>query len=541
MAPDRPTDHRRLDDAALADRIRATATAVAERTTAPARDLDEPTTTVLPDRRRSSTHLIGAAAAGLLVVALVAGAVVALRDRTGQVTTDGSPSGPGGAGGLPRLLPTWVPEDYSLTETKVTPGPPPRASFLRRFERAAPGCSDPAASCPYGPGGPERVDIRVTAVDDPQGLAGPERNPTVAQPVDVNGDPGWVNVTMDGVSVDPADRGYTVTWDHGAVRASVTSRGASNDDTVRIARGVTVGGTPTNPTAEVAPDALPGTLQPTFAGPDLLLAMGGLPGQVGMARLVYTTGRQTPFAQGTPPARMEGVAPDQIFLTKYDAPIGAATPWWLSLSDRSEPTTVDGVTCVSSTFPGGPIPRTPGPQSWTSVYCADATTFVALGSSSVPLADLERMAHSLRPATTGAPSPRPPDPSASPDPGTGPTTAPEPTAQTASTRSVPAEITDPTLREALARPRVQVSDGRGDHGWMDTADLVPRLPASVPPGWSPPAAMHPVYATETGDEIAGYMVDGVGFVDRARAEASGLDPARLQRELAGPESPRIGA
>lgn len=412
MAPDRPTGHGRLDDAALADRIRATATAVAERTAAPARDLDEPTILASPDHHRSPARLVGVAAACLLVVALVAGAVVALRDRTGQVTTDGTPSGPGvgepGAGGLPRLLPTWVPEGYSLTETKVTPGPPPKASFLRRFERAAPGCSDPAASCPYGPGGPLRVEVRAASVDDPQGIAPPVTNIRAAQPTDINGDAGWINVRMDGVSSDPEYRGYSVTWGHGAVRASVTSWGASNEDTVRIARGVTVGGTPTNPTAEVAPDALPGTLQPTYAGPDLLLAMGGLPGQVGMARLVYTTGRQTPYAQGTPPARVEGVAPDQIFLTEYDAPIAAATPWWLPLTDRSQPTTVDGVTCVSSIFPGGPIPPTPGPQPWTSVYCADATTFVALGSSSVPRDDLERMAHSLRPATVAERSTLPP-------------------------------------------------------------------------------------------------------------------------------------
>ena len=671
MAPDRPTDHDRVDDAALADRIRATATAVAERTAAPARDLDTPSPIVLPDHHRSPARLVGVAAACLLVVALVAGAVVALRDRPGEVTTDGTPSGPG-SGGLPRLLPTWVPEGYALTETKVTPGPPPKASFLRRYEWVTPGCGDdPASLCPYGPGaagpsapgpgapGPSRVDVRVTAVDDPQGLAGPETNPPVAQPVDVNGDAGWVNVTMDGISSSADDRGYTVTWDHGAVRVSVTSRGASNEDTVRIARGVTVGGTPTSPTADVAADALPGTLRSTYAGPDLLLAMGALPGRVGMARLVYTNGRQTPYVEGSPPARMEGVATDQIFLTEYDAPIGAASPWWLPLTGRSEPVTVDAITCVTTIGLGGPLPPASGPLPWTSVLCAGATTFVALGSSSIPRADIERMAHSLRPST-GAPTPQPdptpgptptasttapgvtlPDASVPPGSTTSPSTshvevdtkvlhdralgdrvdlwvfepvsaasrageasgcecwrrlyqavavtstgsttstggidltevhlrvAPEATlwiasasvggrwmAATPSTGELvicddqscpsrprfvpPAEITDPTLRDALAKPRVRVSDGRGDHGWMDTADLIPQVPASVPPGWSPPPAMHPVYATETGDEIVGYMVDGVGFVDRARAEASDLDPARLQRELAGPESPRVG-
>ncbi|MEZ5141652.1 MAG: hypothetical protein R2726_03910 [Acidimicrobiales bacterium] len=538
MAPDRPTDHGRLDDAALADRIRATATAVAERTAAPARDLDDPTTTVLSDRHRSSTHLIGVAAAALLVVALVAGVVVALRDRDGGLTTGEPRNEAEGDAPLPRLLPAWVPDGYSPTESKVTPGPPPRASFLHRYERTTPeACNDPAVLCPYGPGGPSRVEVRAAPRDDPQGLANPVTNPTAAQQVDVNGDAGWVNVTMDGISASADDRGYTVTWDHGAVRVSVTSRGASSEDTVRIARGVTVGGTPTSPTADIAADGLAGTLQPTYAGPDLSLALGALPGQVGMARLVYTTGKQTPYVQGTPPGRVEGVAPDQIFLTEYDAPIGAASPWWLPLIGRSQPTSVDGITCVTTAGRGGPLPPASGPLPWTSVLCADDTTFAALGSSSIPRADLERMARSLRP-TTASSRPNTPSPSASVDPGQ--TTGPGPTAQTASTRSVPAEITDPSLREALAKPRIQVGDGRGEHGWMDTADLVPQVPASVPPGWSPPPAMHPVYASETGDEVVGYMVDGVGFVDRARAEASDLDPARLQRELAGPGSPTTG-
>lgn len=156
MAPDRPTGHGRLDDAALADRIRATATAVAERTAAPARDLDEPTILASPDHHRSPARLVGVAAACLLVVALVAGAVVALRDRTGQVTTDGTPSGPGvgepGAGGLPRLLPTWVPEGYSLTETKVTPGPPRRRRSCAATSGPRPRRATTPRSCaPMGP------------------------------------------------------------------------------------------------------------------------------------------------------------------------------------------------------------------------------------------------------------------------------------------------------------------------------------------------------------------------------------------------------
>ncbi len=236
-------------------------------------DLSEDRPTSLHRTRRDDRRVTMSARvlAGAIALALVAGIIAVVVRETpesdGRFTTTGSePIGTilPGTSGVPRVVPTWMPDGMELDKVEVRPVTPAKVAWLKTWHK------------PRSDGDRRRVlNLAVSAY--PKGGA-PELDesmkPKASTTIEVNGNPARVAPSLDSLgenSLVPTDgSGFIVMWDLASgSRLSLQVNGLTMEESLQLAENVTVDDTtdPLLPKATLRADAIPGGYVPAYDGP----------------------------------------------------------------------------------------------------------------------------------------------------------------------------------------------------------------------------------------------------------------------------------